>query len=783
MRALDRKLLRDLYRLRWQALSIAALVACGVMAELMMKSAFDSIEAARASFYDRSHFADLFAPVRRAPQPLATRIARIPGVAVAETRVVLDVTLDVPGLVESAVGHVVSLPPAGGLNLLHLRAGRLPGPRRADEVVVSERFAETDHLAPGDSIAAVMNGRWQRLRIVGVGVSPEFVIEVQPGAFTTDSRRYGILWMDRDALAAAYGMEGAFNDVVVALAPGAREADVVAALDALLAPYGGFGAYGRADQISSRILDDEFRQNRIFGTILPAIFLGIAAFLLNVVLGRLIGIERDQIGILKAFGYTDRAVAVHYLRFALTVVLAGAALGIPCGMLLGRRWTALYAAYFRFPVLDYRVSWTLVLGAMAVSAAAATAGALAAVRRAARLPPAEAMRPEAPQRYRVGRIERLLPRLAPDLRMILRGLTRRPVRTLLAVSGIAMSAGVLIFGYFWFGAIGHAADLQFYDAQRGDVTVTFREPRALAVRHDLAHLPGVSEVELFRVVPIRIAVGNRSRRVALNGLEPGARLRRVVDRHGVAHAPPGDGLLLTAELARVLGVAPGDTVQVEVLEGERPVLRLPVRATADELVGTAAYVELGTLGRRLRDGGVATGADLAVAAGSAARVHRLLKATPLVAGVSTPAGAREAFRTQLAESLSITATIIAMLASVISVAVIYNDARISLSERARELASLRVLGFTVHEVATILLGEQAVVTLLGIPLGFLVGPALALLVIHLLNSEVFRTPFVVVPSIFVYAAGVVIAAGTLAAIAVRRRLGRLDLVAVLKTRE
>ncbi|HET9983669.1 MAG TPA: ABC transporter permease [Longimicrobiales bacterium] len=784
MRALDRKLARDLWRLRWQVLSIASLVACGVMVVVGMRSTYDSLDDARERYYRASRFGDVFASLKRAPEGVADRLARLPGVTAVETRVVLDVTLDVPGLREPATGHVVSVPRrTGGLNLLHLRAGRLPEPGRAGEAVLSERFAEANALRVGDSLGAVVNGRWQRLHVVGVALSPEYVFEAQPGLFITNNRLYGVLWMDRDALAFAYAMRGAFNDVVLSLAPGASTDAVVDAVDGVLRPWGGFGAYGREDQPSNRILRDEERQNRITGIVVPLIFLGVAAFLLNVVLSRLVGIERDQIGVLKAFGYTDVDVGRHYLRFALLVVLLGALLGIGGGLWLGRGFTRLYGEYFRFPDLRYRASWGLVLGSVALSAAAAAGGALAAVRRAVRLPPAEAMRPEAPARFHAGRIDRLLPRLAPDARMVLRSLVRRPARAFLSALGVGLGTSILITGFFFFDAINYMADLQFYVTQRQDLTVAFRGPRALAVRHDLAHLPGVTRVETWRAVPVRLRAAQRSRRLGIMGLEPGTALRRVADRDGMPVTLPPDGLLLTTTLAEVLGVRPGDSLTVEVLEGARPVRRVPVAATVDELLGTAAYMDLRALARLLGEAPAASGADLALDAAAEADVYRALKRMPLLAGVSSRHALLLNFRNEMTRSLRYNAVILSILAGVIALGIVYNGARITLSERGRELASLRVLGFTEREVGSILLGEQALLMAAGIPIGYAIGAAFCWVLITALHSEVYRIPLTIRPPTFVLAAGVIVLASVVAGLAVVRRISRMDLVEVLKTRE
>ncbi|HEU4453774.1 MAG TPA: FtsX-like permease family protein [Longimicrobium sp.] len=788
MRPLHAKLARDLWRLRWQVLSIALVVASGIAAIVTFRSALDSLDESRARYYADARFADVFVSLKRAPEPLAARLAAIPGVAAVQTRVVAGVVLDVPGLDELAGGRLVSIPRergAAALNRLHLRQGRMPFPGRRGEVLASERFAQANALAPGDTLGALVNGRWERLEVVGVALSPEYVYALGGGAFLTDNRRFGVLWMERDALAAAYDLRGAFNDAALALAPGASERGVIERVDRLLGRYGGQGAHGRADQPSNRVITDEIRGNRATGTLIPAFILLVAAFLLNVVLSRLVGTEREQIAVLKAFGYGSADVARHYLAFALVAVLLGAGIGVAAGLWLGDSLVGLYAEHFRFPDLRYRASWPLVLAAFGVSVGAAAAGALGAVRRAALLPPAEAMRPEEPARFSRGAVERLLPRgsLSPMGRIIVRNLTRRPLRSAASVLGVGLSVSLVFVVLFIFDGFGYAFDLQFRRGQRQDLTVALTAPRAPEVRHDLAHLPGVERVEAFRGVPATVRAGHRMRRVTLLATEQRPELSRVLDRHGRAHPVPDRGVLLSLALADVLGIGPGDSVTVEVREGARPVLRLPVAGTVDDLFGTSAYVELRSLARALGEGPSVSGAHLAVVEGAGKRVNARLKETPLVAGVTSPRAMLRNFEEQVAKNLYTNLLITAVFAGVIALGVVYNGARIALAERARELASLRVLGFTVHEIAVILLGEQAVLLLLGLPVGYAVGIGYAILWQRWLNGEVYRIPMVFSASSFVISAAVICGMAVMAGLAVRRRLHHLDLVAVLKSRE
>lgn len=786
-RMLDRKLLRDLWHLRGQMAAIGVVVACGVATVVTTRTSYTSLLESRAAYYAQYRFADVFAHLKRAPAGIARRLAALPGVAAVEPRVVAEVTLDVPGLAEPATGRLVSVPVPRRpiLDDVHLRRGRWPEPGRGDEVIASEAFAAANALAPGDSLGAVINGRWRRLRIVGIGISPEYVYEIGEGQLFPDSRRFGVLWLPEDALAAAFDMTGAFNDVAIRLGAGASEADVVARTDAVLARYGGLGAYGRSEQVSARFINDEIAQNRVSGTIIPAIFLGIAAFLLNVVLARLVATQREQIAVLKAFGYTNAAVGRHYLKLSLVAVFAGAALGAGLGAWLASLVNASYARFYRFPEFLYRVDLAAIGLAVLVAALAAVAGAAGAVRRVVALPPAAALQAEAPPRFRPGPLERLgLHRwLSPAGRIVARDLERRPFKALLSLFGIGLATATLIVGRFFIDAMARMADVQFRYAERENLTVTFRGPVGARVGTELARLPGVTAAEPFRATAVRIRAGHRSRRTALVGLDPAGELRALVgpDLHP-ASIPP-DGVVLTSKLGAVLGVGVGDTVTLEVLEGARPVRRTAVAGLVDEMFGLTVYMDRAAANRLLREGPAVSGAYLRVDPLAAPALYARLKALPGVASVSSRDAALASFEETLAESIGIVTTVLVVFAGAIASAIVYNSARVALSERGRELASLRVLGFSRGEVSRMLLGEQAVLTTLGAAAGLGLGYGIAVALSGLYQWELFRVPVVITGRTYAFAILVVTAAFAASGLLVARRIARLELVAVLKTRE
>lgn len=787
MSALNRKLLREIWKHRGQMLSIAAVVAVGIMTVMTMRGAYESLLISRELYYKEARFPDIWVQLERAPESLHRRIQEIPGVASVDTRVTFIATLDVPRVDAPAMGRFVSIPEGQRpvLTDIHLKTGRYVTTGRRNEVIISENFALANNFVPGDTLEAVINGRLRHLEVVGTAISPEHTYAVPPGALYPEDERYGIIWMSRKALGPAFDMEGAFNEVALTLAPRANPNHVVEELDRLLEPYGGLGAYLREDQLSHQILDSELEQNRTTGTVIPIVFLSVAAFLLNIVLSRMIATQRTEIAVLKAFGYSNIEVGLHYLRFAMVAVLAGALIGILVGIQLGRNMVQLYGDFFDFPTLRYEASWSLISIATGVSALAAGIGALGAVRRAVTLPPAEAMRPEPPAAFRQGIFERLgLGHVLPAAgRMILRNVERKPMRSIFSAIGVAFAVAILVIGLFMFDGVQYMMDIQFRQAQREDLSLTFSRPLSQSVRFDLAHLDGVTRVEPYRIVPVRLHSGHLEKETAITGMEPGMQLRRIVTSSGGTHPLPPEGMVMSKVLANQLSIQAGDFITVEMLEGERRTTSVLVTGIVDDFMGVSAYMNLNALHRLTRGARSLTGAFLAVEPESRTSLNAHLKKLPAIAGVASPAQMLASFEQQLAEGLFISVFFILGFSSVIAIAVIYNGARIALSERGRELASLRVLGFSRREVAVLLLGEQAIITVFAIPLGFLLGYGLAAAVSAGLQTELYRIPLIVSGQTYLMSAAVTLIAALLSGLIVRRRLNRMNLIEVLKTRE
>lgn len=788
MSLLDRKLLRDLRAVKSQALAVALVMACGLAMMIMTRSLILSLETTRDDYYREHRFAEVFARLKRAPNAVAGQLAQIPGVATVQTGIALPAALDLPGLAEPATGLILSLPEQGELQLnrLHLRRGRmLVGRAAAGEILAGEAFADANQLAPGAEIAAVLYGRRQVFRIAGIVLSPEFVFEAPPGAALPNNKTYGVFWLPYQELAAAANLDGAFNNVALTVAPGFDPRAVVAAVNRVLEPYGGRGAYDRESHLSHTRLRDEIRVLQGLSIGFPLVFLSVAAFMTNAVMSRQLALQREQIAMLKACGFANRTIGWHYVKFALVIVVAGTGLGVLGGVILGHRLVEMYHLFFRFPLLEFQLARSVLVAALGVCAFAAVTGVWSAVRQAVRLPPAEAMRPEPPARFQPALLERAgFGRLfSVSFRIALRNIERRPARAVLTSVALAFATGILVVPSSFRDGINHVLDYQWDLIQRQVVSVSLIEPGPARTLADFRALPGVVQAEPFRSAPVELVAGQRTRRLGLIGLTARPVLNRVLGSDGHPLQLPPAGLVLSAKLAEVLQVQPGDILQVRVLDGRRPVLTVPVAALAEDFAGTAAFMEINALNRLLGEGDRINGAFLNVGQADWAQFLAATKEIPRLASVVIKDAIREGFRRTTAESIGLIQKIYLTFATVVAFGIVYNSARISLSERQRELATLRVLGFTRGEVGAVLIGELVLLTLVALPVGLVIGSGLAHGIIQTVNTEFIRLPLILTPANYAFAVLVVAVASLLSAIVACRRLNQLDLVGVLKARD
>jgi len=770
--------------MRGQCFAVSLVIACGVAVVVMSQSMIKTITGIQTAYYEQNHFADVFVQLKRAPLPVAERIALLPGVQEVQPRISTLARLDMPGMVEPVTGKFISLDAHPSLNTLHIRKGRTIR-RDAHEVVVSEPFAEAQNLEPGDSIVAVINGHRQTLKIVGIALSPEYVFEAGPGEVIPDHRRFGVFWVSYKELANAMDMDGAFNDLTLTLTPGAQETDVIHGIDHILDAYGGLGAYGRRHQNSNGRLSDELEQLTNMSHVIPTIFLCVSAFLLNIVMSRIIGIQREQIAILKAFGYSSLQVGWHYIKLAFIIVLLGVILGMLGGIWLGRAFAIIYMQFFRFPIFQFQMDKQAAGMAIAVSSIAAFVGVLSEVRKAIKIPPAEAMRPEPPANFRPSIVERLGLQafFSQVLRMAMRNIERKPLHAFMTVMGLALAMALMMIGSFLKDSMNWIEEFSFHLSMREDVVISFTEPTSYRALAEVRSLPGVLWAEPQRVVACRLRHGVHSHLLSIHGVPAETQLEPILDANLHLIILPPQGVVLSAKLAEILGVKVGENLQVEVLEGNRPMREIPVVGLVQDYAGTNAWMDIGAVNRMMKEGDAINSVFVREDKLYENDFFAEIKKMPRVANVTLKSAILEGFQATTAKSLNILRSIYAIFASVIAFGVVYNSARIALAERGRELATLRVVGFTRRETSGVLLSELALLIVLSLPLGMIFGNILAFVITRAVSTETIRLPYVIRTFTYAYAVGGVLLAASLSGFFVARQVENLDLIGVLKARD
>lgn len=784
---LNKKLLRDLWRLKGQALAISFVVACGIATYIMSQTATTSLEQAKDSYFERYRLADIYANAKRAPLRVVPQIENIEGVARVYPRVRFGVTLDIPNMDEPATASIISVPEVGEvpINALYLVRGRFLEPDETNHILVSEAFADANSFEPGDTFSAVINSRKKILTIAGIVLSPEFVYTLPPGNVFPDDKRYGIIFMNRRALEAATNMDGAFNDIIIKTTPGSNELHILDNINRILKPYGGYDAYTKDDQISYWFIENELSQLQTVGLVVPLIFLSVSAFLLNIVLGRQISIERDQIGMMKAIGYYNLDVGLHYLGFAVAIVFMGAIIGTSLGIWLGAGLMNLYTIYFHFPTLNYIFHPSTLAASGIISLLAAVTGTISAVSKVVELPPAEAMQPAPPMVYRKTLLERLgiLSLFSTTGRMIFRHLERRPGRALLSVVGVAFSAAIFLASAFIIDSIDYMLDVQYEVADRGDVTLTFVEPRSSKAMEDIMHLPGVMNAEPYRTVGARMFSSYKSHRGVITGVNTDATLKRMIDTDIQPINIPNDGIVLSEKLSEILGVQRGDNITVEVLEGRRPTLEIMVVEIVQEYIGANAFMNITALNRLMGEANVISGATLITNGGEDSELFTSVKNIPAINSILMQSVLVKSVRDTMTQSIVETFIINTVFAVLIAFGIIYNTARISLSERARELGSMQVLGFTEKEVAFVLLGELLLLVAIAIPIGIWLGMQMGQGMASSMDTELFRFPVIFTDRTIGATIFITLFATSISCYVVWQHILKIDIVKVLKTRE
>ena len=789
---LDRKLLREL-RASWLLLAaIVSIMAVGVACFVSMGAAYNNLTEAKRRYYRQCRMADFWIDLKKVPLAELDALAELPGVAEIRPRIGFFATVDLEDVEKPLNGLVLSLPDRREpvINDVALERGGYFTDRRENEVIVNETFAARHKLKPGDRIRLLLNNRRQELFIVGTAISSEFVYLLQPGSLAPDPEHFGVFYLKRTYAEDVFDFDGAANQVVGRLDPQVREnpGELLGKAERLLSPYGVFSTTPLADQVSNKFLSLEIEGLKVFAVIMPCIFLAVAAMVLNVLLRRLAEQQRTVVGTLKALGYSDRQVFLHFLKFGLAVGLVGGLVGSVAGYWLAEGLTYMYRQFYEFPELVNRFYPGLLVISLLISLGCAILGSLQGTRAVLRLKPAEAMRPKPPKKGGAVLLERIgwfWSRLSSGWRMVIRGVIRSRMRTIVGVFAAAMGSAVLVNGFMMMDATKYLVDYQFKWILRSDIDLAFKDERSEDALLEAARLPGVDRAEPILNVSCTLINGPYQRKSGITGIAPGARLTVPRDLEAAPIPVPSTGLVMTRKLAEVLHLKQGDMVTILPIKGLRRRREAPVLRISDSFLGMAAYADIHYLSRLVHEELAVSGVQLAVDRDPAhiEALYRELKRMPALEAVSSRRDVIANLEKILVKQMGISITTFALFAGVIFFGSILNASLVSLSERQREVATLRVLGYGPWQIGSLLLRESMIVTLVGTLLGMPIGYLLSVLLSVAYDTELFRFPVVATPGTWIWTLLLAVVFGMLAHLFVQLVIHRMNWLEALQAQE
>ncbi|MBN22611.1 MAG: hypothetical protein CL678_15110 [Bdellovibrionaceae bacterium] len=681
---LNKKLFRDLMSLKAQVISISLVVGIGVAVLFGFTSTHRSLMKSRDDFYESANFSNLFVRLKKAPLYLVKELRKIKGVTDVEPRLEYDALLSIPNFVEPVVGHFVSIP--DGMqpeqNKLFIHKGRLPSRFAVDEIVVSENFFKVHQFKLGDFIFATLNGKKKKLKIVGVGVTPEYVIAIQPGSAFPDDFHFSVIWMNQSVLAGTYDMRASFNSVVLRTKREALEEKLIYRIDQILDKYGSTGAYGLDKQVSSVYVREELNQLKVQAAFIPILFFLVAAFILNVVISRLVRAQRSEIATLKAVGYFDFSISGYYFKIAALIVLVGTVIGVLLGIWIGDSMIRLYADFYHFPVLSYDFSYYQIFVAVVVSIATAGSGVYSSLRKIFKLQPAEAMRPPSPPSFHQGFFEnsRWFQLFQTRTRMMIRGITVFPGRALLTGFGLSFAIVLLVSGLFWQDTIDYLilAQYTFIEKETGSIQLT--QSTQSSVVYEVLRQKGVLEAEGYYRVGVKARFQNREEMTALNGFPHHAKLQGIVDQNLKRIELPDGGIYIGRILANQLGVIEGDQIEIEVLEGRKPKAVIRVQKIVDNFMSNEIITSRKNVAKIMKTDDLVN-RILFRAYSDSTELYSQLKEMPTVLTVNYRDGALKMFNETSAQYLLVFSFIFSLFAGAIGFGIAYNNMRVTLAER------------------------------------------------------------------------------------------------------
>ncbi|MEI8216973.1 MAG: FtsX-like permease family protein [Eubacteriales bacterium] len=775
-------LLRMIKNSKSQFIAVLVIIVVGLSIYTAMNMASLNLETTLNTFYKDNNFASIFVSGVRIPQNKVDEIGKLSGVARSEGRIVFEVPFIGGPKDERANLRVVSIPiDNNGVNKVTITRGTNIQNEEQD-VLVIQQFAEAQNLMPGDSIDVPMNGRTYKLRITGIAASPEYIYLMENAQTILPSpKTFGIIYISEKLAMKAFNFQGNYNEISIIESTNAKESILVDNIKNSLKNFGLKSVTTRENQLSNSLIDQKIKQYKRMSSSLPIVFLLVASIILEMTIGRMVKRDRIKIGVLKAVGYSNRDVLFHYAKYALMAGLTGGIVGISLGMILAGYMTKLFLEFFNIPLLKIEFYYQYIFSAMFISAIFCTIAGLIGAKSSLKISPAEAMQSEAPKggkRILLERFKSFWKGLSFSWKFVYKNIFRNKKRTIFVMAGVILTYAMMLFTFTMPDILDEMMNKQFSEFQKMDYNINFSTPLNKSVVNEIGNLIDTSVIEGKIDFPFEIINGSKSKAVSIIGLKKNTVFYSFKNAGGSKIDLPEHGIVLTENLAKVLGAKVGNLVIVHSYFPNKKDTYIEVSGIIRQSLGINAYMNIDEMSSLLLEKNLITGVYFN---SKDPYVTQKLANAKNIESISSIADMKQAFLNYLDLTYALLSFMI-LFSGALGFVIVYNATIISLSEREMEFSSLRVLGFSKFEIFKLLVKENNMITMVGILIGIPVGKAMLDYSAQTFSTEMYTFHMQPTLAAGIYSTIFTLIFILLAQAATYRKISKLDFLQAIKNR-
>ena len=787
MNILFKNLLRDIKKSKGQFISILIIVVLGVTFYTAINSAFENLSNSSTKYYEDYRLADIWVDIYNAPIAIKEKLESIPNVKTATGRIIKDASINISE--ENATLRFITLPDIKRdiINDVVIKSGRYFSDSDSNQCLLDEDFFKANNLNLGEYIYPIINGNKVKLKVVGSVKSPEFVYILKDSSeMMADNKRFGIIYIKQSFGEAIFDLKGFINNIAIQISNGSDVKVIKDDVKKALKNYGVKSVIDREEQTSSKMISEEIKQLKSMGGTFPIIFFMVASVIIYIMMGRMVENQRTQIGVLKAVGFTNVQVLTYYMSYSAIIAFIGSFIGSIIGTYMGVGMTKLYNQYFNLPLGDVKIYGEFVVPAFMLTLFFCLFAGYNSCKAIFKIMPSEAMREKSPQSGKkiiVEKIDLIWRNISYLEKIIIRNLFRYKKRALLISIGVIFSSAILLVALSMSDSMNFMIKQQYGNIQDYDIKVKLSKLISVEELNNIKNITHVKELEPVLETGVEISNGWKSKNVGFTALVKDPQMYKVEDKNGNAISIPKNGILISEKLANTLGVKVNDSVNIKFYFPGKDKKEMVVKGIVVQYLGLSTYTSMDNLNGILGEGMIASSAVLKLDnINFENEVKDKLRDMPNVTSVESKTDSLNALlKTMGGMEASIGVYII--LSGILLIAVLYNIATINIFERQRELATLKVLGFTNNEVKKLIFNENYIIVIFGMIIGLPFGKWLGAYLMASSSTDAYTIPYIIEIKTYIIAIILTLLFTAITNLTLMKKIKALDMIEVLKNKE